>query len=107
MVAALLFAGHDAADVMDSYSMDEIEAHYEALVRHRAKVRLENLVDLSVAMNATAKQRRQHIKALSGVPKMIAEATGGKDVSIGSLFSGLKTLKKKRTKATAKEDDDG
>jgi len=106
MVATLLDAGHGAA-VLDGYSIEEIEAHYHAHMRLRAKLRLEMITDMSVASGAVKRTTRQrHVRYLAGTARrlfMLREEQ--KKPQMTRLFEGL--AKVKRRERPVEENEDG
>jgi len=98
MVAELLGAGHDAASVMNDYSIDEIEAHYHSLLRVTSIRRLDFIRDLMAGSGNMARQpRRRHIRSLMTTGERIHRVLKAREKTQQErLFDDLASMRAKK-----------
>lgn len=95
-MAELLAAGHPYAVVMEEYSVDELQLHYEALLRRRAKETKRLAMAVRAGSQAGKRGWQEYMKYLDGTWRQIEVAAGRKPHNMGAFFAGLAKVKSKQ-----------
>jgi len=81
---------------MDEYCIEELELHYEALIRRQARQTKHWATALRLAQNGDRKSFKGFLKHLDEMWRKIELAAGRNIVSVDKFFAGLPPRGQKR-----------
>ncbi len=96
-MTALLAAGHSSEMILDDYTAEELQVHYEAAIRLQSKREMDLARVIRVSNNAKSKDFRKFMKQLEDTPRRIDRAMGRRE-SVESIFNKLDQVIAKRRK---------